>query len=124
MIQYIYLKDNLPWQGLWSELRSAIQMWRKELKLSLLNEVNVNIRVQGDGNLDLHLSVPDFGCDTKTISAAKLNSLSLTPVCTSDTWKIFASGAEWIGENAALNSLRVTNMETMEEALWCAKVAS
>ena len=118
MIQYIYLKDNLPWQGVWSELRSTISMWRKELKLSLADKVNVHIRVSVDGDLNLYLSVPNVGCDTKTIPVAKLNAMSITPIRASDIWRIFASGSEWIGENAQLHSLRVTNMETMEEVLW------
>jgi hypothetical protein len=118
MIQYIYLKDNLSWQGAWSEFRSYIQMWRKELKLSLADKANIHIRANGTGDLDLTLHIKDVGCDSRNVPWTKVSSWAVAPIDQADTWRIFASGAEWIGENAALHSLRVTNMETMEEVLW------
>ena len=114
MIQYIYLRNNLPWQGTHAELRALIQNWRKELQLNLNDSVDISFRVQVEG-VTACLNIPNGGCDTKEINLSKL---CLKEVDQNSRWSLLASGAEYLGENATLNSVRVTNEVTGEEVLW------
>lgn len=114
MIQYFYLRNNLPWQGIHAELRALIQNWRKELQLNLNDAVNISFRINGDKVMG-YLNIPNFGCDSKEINLSKMALKELSPA---EYWSILASGSEFLGKNAMLSSVRVTSETTGEEVLW------
>jgi len=114
MIQYLYLRNNLPWQGIHAELRAFLQNWRKELQLNLNDSVDISFRVNSD-KVTAYLTIPNVGCDTKEVNLTKMSLKELNPT---EYWSILASGSQFLGENATLSSVRVTNETTGEETLW------
>lgn len=115
MITYSNRRDNLIYAGIWRELRHLIQNWRKKIGLSLNDPVQIWFRVDSE-KVTAHLTVPDLGCDVDDIKLedlAKPNKLE-----SKDYWLLLASGAEWLGSDALLSSVRVTNLITDEEVFW------
>jgi hypothetical protein len=118
MIVYTNIRDNLIWQGVWSEVRSFIQNWRKELGLSLNDRVDIAFRIMTDSSVKAALTIANTGCDTKEVNLEKLSLKELLP---ENYWRVLASGCQFIGTNALLNSVRVTHEVTGEEAYWESK---
>jgi len=115
MIEYRYNRRNLVYEGIWREIRHFVQNWRKKIGVSLNDAANLSFRIEGE-KVTAYLSVPDKACDIETldlVSIAKPQAIDAQKA-----WIILASGAEWLGSDALLNSVRVTNLLTDEEVYW------
>lgn len=115
MIQYSNRRSNLIYEGIWREIRHFVQNWRKKIGVNLNDPANLSFRIEGE-KVVAHLSVPDKACDSENLDLIAMAKPQI--IDPQKAWIILASGIEWLGVEAALNSIRATNLITDEEVFW------